>query len=123
MLAIVLYVMNMFYGIMILVLPSILGIRIIQKIKKNVDMRELIMCFLLLVLFSNFLIMIPIILLNGFDGNILTYINEHYMFSFKYELLSIFINCILPVLFIIIEKYIQVDVEVKDEKQKRKKSA
>lgn len=112
----------MFYGILILILPSVLGIKIIQRIKNNVNTRDLIMYFLLLVLFSNFLIMLPIILLNGFDGNILTYINDHYIFSFKYELLSIFVNCILPVLFIIVEKYLQVDVEVKDEERKHKKS-
>ena len=68
-------------------LPSILGVKIIIELNKDLNLKDIILHYLLLLLFSNFICMGIIIVLNNFDGNLIMYTLEHLKFAFKYVLL------------------------------------
>lgn len=73
----------------------------------------------MLVLFSNFICMGVIIILNNFDSNIFLYMAEHLKFSFKYLILSMLANLILGFIFSIFIKYVSISLEVKNENSKK----
>ncbi len=95
----------MMYSLLIFLLPSVLGIKIVDTLVKREKIKDFIIYYLLLVLFSNFICMGIIIILNNFDGNLFLYIMEHLKFSFKYILLSIVINIFLSFVFSAFTKY------------------
>ena len=106
------------YNLFIFFLPSVLGIKVLKKLNKNDNIKELFLYYLLLVLFSNFICSGIIVLLNNFDGNLVLYAQEHLKFSIKYLILSISINLLLSFIYSILIKNLNVILEVKYENKK-----
>lgn len=107
------------YSLLIFLLPSVLGIKIIDILSKKGKIKDFVIYYLLLVLFSNFICMGAIIILNNFDSNIFLYMTEHLKFSFKYLILSMLVNLILGFIFSIFIKYVSISLEVKNENSKK----
>lgn len=105
-------------SLFILFLPSILGLKIINHLNQDKKNKELIIYFLLLVLFSNIVCIGSVVFLNNFDGNLLLYFEEHLKFSFKYMLLSVVINIVLSFVFSLLIKNFSIKLEVKNENKK-----
>jgi len=104
-------------SLFILLLPSILGLKIISHLYPKKTNRDLIFYYLLLILFSNVICMLFVVLVNKFDGNLCMYIGDHLKFSLKYVFLSIFTNVILGFVFSILIKNFKISLEVKNEKK------
>lgn len=104
-------------SLFILLLPSVLGLKIINHLYNKKSNRDLVFYYLLLVLCSNILCMLFVVSANKFDGNLCLYMNEHLIFSFKYLILSVFTNIILGFAFSILIKNFKFSLEVKNEKK------
>lgn len=104
--------------ILFYLLPSILGSKIIMKFNSSRKLKEIILDYLLLVLFSNLICMFIIVLVNKFDGNLMIYLSEHLAFAVKYLFMSIVINFVLAFIFSIFIKYVDIKLEVKCENKK-----
>lgn len=103
-------------------LPSILGVKLFSYFNNEKNVFELIMNYLVFVLFSNLGSMLTMILIKSTATNIIDAIRYNFVFGFKYILLSIVFNIILTILLTAIKKYISVSIEVtKNEKNNNKK--
>lgn len=103
-------------------LPSMLGLKILDKLSKINTKKDFVIYYSLLVLFSNFICSIFIIILNKFDGNLCLYIDEHLMFTCKYILMSLIVNLILSFIMGICIKNCDISLEVKHEKNNKKRN-
>ncbi len=82
-------------GLLVFLLPSILGIKVFDIFFKKAKIKDLVINYLLMVLLSNTICIGIIIVLNKHNGDIFLYMMEHLRFYYKYLLLSMFINIIL----------------------------
>lgn len=103
------------YSLLIILLPSVLGLKIINHLCVKMKNKELLFNYLLLVLFSNMVCMGLVVLLNNFDENLCLYIDEHLKFAFKYLLLLIITNTLLGFVFSVSIKNFKIKLEVKNE--------
>lgn len=103
-----------------MLLPSLIGMIVIEKLNGKESVKKQVTNYLLLVFFSNLLLMLSIALINKFDYNLILYISEHMTFALKYTFLSIVINLILAFLISYINKYFDISIEVKHGLQKNK---
>ena len=101
-------------------LPSVLGIKIFMNFNKNKKGSDLLIFFLLFVLFSNFISMIIANIINVDIYNLTDYINNSLDFTIYYILNSLIINIILSIIFTIIDKYVTFDIEVENERKTKK---
>ena len=110
------------YSLICFLLPSMLGLKILDKLNKINTKKDFIIYYSLLVLFSNFICSILIIVLNKFDGNLCLYIDEHLMFTCKYILLSLIINITLSFIISVCIKNCDISLEVQSEKKSKKRN-
>lgn len=108
----------MLSSIFVFLLPSVLGIKFVMKFNENRKIKDIIIDYLLLVLLSNLILMLIVIIINKFDGNIFDYSLEHLKFSVKYICLSLIINFTLSIIYSVFIKCVDIKIEVKHEDKK-----
>ena len=82
-------------SLFVILLPSIVGTRIVSELTKNKEIKSMILNYLILLLFSNLLCFIVIYIFSSFDKNLILYIGSHLKFATKYILMSVVFNIIL----------------------------
>lgn len=110
--------MNFF---IVYLLPSILGLKLFMNFNKERKIFDLIIYYLLFVLFSNFFAMIFLIITNSGEYNLINYSSTNLLFCVKYMSVTLFLNIILSVLFSIISKYFTFTIEVENERKTKGK--
>lgn len=110
--------MNFF---IVIFLPSILGLFTYNVLVKEKDYFNLIIVYLLNVLFTN-LINITYLFLKSREMYSLTYrIEGDYRFAYKYILLALACSSIFAFVFAFIKKYFSITMEVENGNKKKKK--
>lgn len=105
------------------VLPSVLGIKLFMHFNRNKKNIDLIMFFLIFVLFSNFITMILANIISNNIYNIEEYVNNNLVFTIYYIFISLIVNVILSIIFTIIDKYLVFDIEVENERKTKKRKS
>lgn len=108
-----------------LLLPSFFGLKFYMLITKEENKITLLINYLVMVLFSNAIILGLVKFMNSFDSNIELYLTEHSFFAFKFLLIAAVINMVLAFLISIIEKSVSFSLEItekKEEKNEKKNS-
>jgi len=110
--------MNFF---IIYLLPSVLGLKLFMNFNKERKLFDLIIYYLLFVLFSNLFTMMFWIITNNGKYNLINFSSIDFDFCVSYISVALVLNVILSILFSIISKYITFTIEVENEgKTKRK---
>ena len=107
--------------IIVFFLPSIFGLKMFMNFNKEEKWFNLLVYYLLLVLFSNFIEISILSYSNLGDLNLTSYIESSYVFTVKYIFINIILNFLLSIIFTIIKKYFTFTIEVEHEKKKRTK--
>ena len=107
--------------------PSIVGIKAYSIFNDEKLDKDSIINYLIYVLLSNAFMFLVFYLFNDYDENIMSYINAHSFFAFKYIVLSIFVNIVLSIVMSVFKKGFSFKIEsvkkdVKKSNKKRKKS-
>ena len=106
--------------IIVYFLPSILGLILYLHLnKEKIENINKIIIYLLFVLLTNYCSIIFDLVFNKFEYNLTEYIENNLPFAFKYITLSIIINILLSFVLTIIKKYINISIEVKNEKKNK----
>lgn len=100
----------MIYGLMAILLPSVLGVKILDYLNKGLDLKNTVYYYFILVLFSNFFNNIFSYLIFKINENIFYSLCEYPILFSKFILVSIVINILLVFLIIILQKNIKIDV-------------
>lgn len=108
--------------VIIFFLPSIFGLKLFMGSNKEEKHFDLLIYYLLLVLFSNLIEMFILSYTSLGDINIVNYINSSYVFSVKYIFINLVLNTLLSIIFTIIKKYFTFTIEVEHEEKKRRKN-
>lgn len=104
-------------------LPSILGLKLFSTMNKETNKFNLIIYYLLFVLFSNFFCMFILLISDQAIYNLSNTLENNLSFCFKYIFITMVLNIILSALFTIISKYLTISIEVeKDGKIKKRKN-
>ena len=107
--------------IIIFLLPSIIGFQIYIHFIEVKSYFNLILKYLTFLLLSNFLAMFISTFIKEETINLITYAENNYLFSTKYIAISIFINIILSIIFVILKKYVTFEIEVENGRKNKKK--
>lgn len=102
------------------ILPSVLGLKLFMHFNKNKKMFDLIIYYLLFILFSNLVVMIIVNITHGGVQNIFEYLNSDLLVTINYTINALIINILLSIIFTVIDKYIVFDIEVENERKKKK---
>jgi len=95
-------------------LPSIFGIKIFLHLNSNDKSWDTIINYFCLVLFSNYICISIVALINNLDMNLIEYAKDNYIFCIKYISLMIITNLILAMIFTVIKKYVSFSIEVEN---------
>lgn len=101
------------------ILPSILGIKLFMHFNKNKKLIDLVIYYLLFLLFSNFIVMIISNIANVDINNIIDYAKNNLSFTIFYISVSLLSNIILSIIITIIDKYLIFDIEVENERKRK----
>ena len=111
------------HSFIIYFLPSVLGLKIFCILNKDEKKFDLLINYLLFVLFSNFFCMVILNVMGRSVYDLFNTLETNFSFSFKYIFMTMLLNIILSILFTIINKYLKISIEVeKNEKRKKTKS-
>jgi hypothetical protein len=102
------------------ILPSVLGLRLLLHLNKEMKLLDVIINYLLLNLLTNFICIGVLVLLYNFDDNLVTYISNYASVTFKYILLAMVVSIALTIIFTIFIKYINLRIEATYEKKEVK---
>lgn len=111
--------MNFF---IVYMLPSVLGLKMFSNFNKEKKLFDLIVYYLLFVLFSNFFTMVFLMVTNNGEDNLINYSSTNFLFAVKYMTICLILNVILSILFSIISKYFTFTIEVENGNKKNSKS-
>ena len=103
-------------------LPSVFGLKIFMNSNKEEKWFNLLIYYLLLVLFSNFIELYILSYSNLGDLNLVDYIQNSYIISAKYIFVNLLLNLFLSIIFTIIKKYFMFSIEVVHEPKKKNKN-
>ena len=103
------------------ILPGVFGIKLFIHFNKNKKIFDLVITYLLFLLFSNLITMSIISLLNKEIHNIVEYASNNLQFTLYYILVSLIVNFILSIVFTVIDKYVIFDIEVENERKTKKR--
>lgn len=104
-----------------LFLPPVVGVFIFRKFKKDFSLKEMIMAYMLLILFCNLSSIIYFKFTYDVMTEIGTLLNYDLTYFIRYSCLSIILSLLIPILYIISSKHIKITfVGDKDEKKKKK---
>lgn len=106
--------------IITLVLPSTLGLKIYYNLNKKTSKLELLMYFLVYILFTNFLCMCVLLIFKPHIYNLIVTLENSIRFCVKFIVLSIIINIALSIISTIISKYFSFNIEIEHEKKHSK---
>ncbi len=102
--------------------PSILGVGVIEYFKKNINLKNSIYYYAILLAFSNVINVVVSYCLFDVSSSIAIILDSAPIYFCKYIVVSILVNCILAFLIVLFEKNISFEVEVvKNEKKKHNK--
>ncbi len=108
--------------LIVYMLPSILGLKMFMNFNKEKKIFDLIIYYLLFVLFSNFFAMVFLMIINQGELNLINYSTTNFLFSVKYMAVALVLNVILSILFSVISKYFTFTIEVENEKKSKRKT-
>ena len=111
--------MNFF---IVYLLPSILGLKLFTNFNRERKIIDLIIYYLLFVLFSNFFAMIFLAITKSGEYDLINYSSTNFVFCVKYMSIVLILNVILSILFSVISKYFIFTIEVENEKIKKRKA-
>ena len=100
-------------------LPSVLGLVVYKSLVKEDNKINLLLSYLLLVLFSNTINLVLVEVLNKFDGSLVEYVTYHSMFALKYIIISLISNVFLGYVFGLIKKNFAITLEMVDANEKK----
>ena len=104
-------------------LPSDFGLKLFINFNKERKLFDSILYYLLFVLFSNFIAMTILTLISEGEFNWLNHSATSFDFCVKYMAFTMLLNVILSILFTIISKYFNIEIEVQNgRKEKTKKN-
>lgn len=110
------------YGLIALFFPSVVGIKLLDYLKRGLNLKNTIYYYLIFVLCSNLVSVFLSVYIIGMLSDPFEAINRFPIVFSEYVLISLFINVILCFLTIIIQKNVKLEiVEKKNEKKKKKK--
>ena len=110
------------YSFIVFLLPNLMGLKLFVHFNKTTKIIDFFQIFGLLTLFSNLVCMLFLIFLNKGEYNLIYYASTNFIFATKYICIMLISNIMLALLFTIVDKYIKIDIEVKNEKKKIVKS-
>ena len=105
----------------VLFLPSVFGLKMFMNFNKERKIFDLIVYYLLFVLFSNYILMLILTLIYKVEFNWVNYSATSFSFCVKYMTVTLFLNLILSILCTIISKYFKVEIEVENGKKTKNK--
>lgn len=100
-----------------LFLPSILGLKFLMHLNKNMNIKDMIIYYLLLVLFSNFICVGVMSIVRKLNINLIAELEAYTLTAFKYLTLGIIANLILALIFTVFIKFISFKIEVNNDKK------
>ncbi len=102
-------------AILSLMFPSVLGLKFLIHLNKNISIKDEIIYYLLLVLFSNFICFGLIYLFKEINIDLVTYLNTYSFSAFKYIILSLLANIFMAFIITIFIKYFSFKLEVNND--------
>ena len=109
------------FTIIAVLLPSVLGVKLIDYLYKGLNLKRSLYFFVSLLLISSFINNFLVCVLFKIDSGILVYLNDLPFFFCKYVLISLIINILFALLIVVMMKNVSLEVEVLDEKDKKVK--
>ena len=104
-----------------LFLPPVVGVFIFRKVKKDFSLKDMIMAYMLLILFCNLLDIMYFKFTYDVMTEIGTLLNYDLTYFIRYSCISILLSVLIPILYIICNRHIKIPfVDDKDEKKKKK---
>ena len=100
-------------------LPSILGLLLYKVLTKENEVKELIINYLITTLFSNLFLMGMLIVRQHGVTNFMSYVQNNFIFSFKYILFSMIFSAVFGIVFAVVKKYLVFSVEVENGRKKK----
>lgn len=102
-------------------LTPIIGVFIVKKYKKDFYIKDMIASYLLLILLCNFINIVYFKFAHDLTEGVGTKLNYDIQFFIRYTLIGMAISIVVPIIYIIINKHVQVSlVGEKNEKKKKK---
>ena len=108
------------YALIAILAPSILGVKIIDYLNKGLSFKNTIYYFTILLLFSSILNSVIAYSLLNIDDKLFNNLNSSLVLFEEYSLISIFINILLALIVIVVQKNASFTLEVKDVKKSKK---
>lgn len=102
------------FGLIGMILPSIFGLIILEHIAKDwkLSKKNYVYVFSMLLLFSSIISLVISRFLFGVEDYVFECLSYYPMFFVKYVTVSLVVNFILAIIFILIRKYISIHIEV-----------
>ena len=100
------------YTVIELLLPSLFGLKIMDYLLKGLTVKNIIFYYSILLLLSQAINNIIVVSFFDIDKSLWTSLNEVSMFFSNYVLISIVINILLALIFVILIKNVKLEVEV-----------
>lgn len=100
-------------------LPNIIGLFLYKLVTKEEKVKELIINYLIQVLFSNLPMMVVLIFRKHNISNFMDYVENNFAFALKYMLVVMVIGAVIGCLMAIIKKYFTFSVEVTNGRKKK----
>lgn len=108
--------------VFVIMLPSILGITIIELLTGKKEYRCLIKYYLNILLLSNSINIGIIAISKKFEHSLMELINNNMLFAFKYLILLIIISVLLGFIISMFIKNVEISLEVSKNEYKKKSS-
>lgn len=109
------------YAIIAILLPSVLGVKILDYFNRGLSLKNTIYYFLILVLVSNFLNNIFAHVMFDVSENVFGALNDFPIFFSKFVLVSIIINLFLVFLIVVLQRSLKLEIVAAEEKHNEKK--
>ena len=108
--------------VLVFILPSVFGFKLMYENLEKKNKLNLFIYGCMILVLTNMICTGLILINNKTDGSIVDNAYYSMFFSVTYMLLSIFIGCIVGFIITIIDKYFNINIEVKHEKKNNKNS-
>lgn len=101
-------------GIIGLIFPSIFGLFCLEKMDKKWELKtkDYVYLLSLLILFSNSIVFVISRIVWNVEYNMVEYLNYYPIFFVKYVIVSLIVNFGLAILFVLVKKYVDINIEV-----------
>lgn len=110
------------FSLIAILTPSVLGLKIIDYFKKDLNIKQIFYYYFILLLFSNVGTNIIVNLLFNINENIYNELNIDSIFFSQYTLTSVVISVLLVIIYLIIDKNLTFKLEVENVKKEKTKT-